>query len=52
MQDEAAGEESLPEDAMRLACQLTITSELNGMHVGVPSSSHNMLEVPLWMRKR
>jgi hypothetical protein len=52
LQDEAAGDVSLPEEAARLACQLAMTPELNGMHVSVPGSSHNMLEVPLWMRKR
>jgi hypothetical protein len=51
-QDEAAGEIPANAGRARLACQIMMAPHLDGLHVCVPSSSHNMLEVPLWMRRR
>ena len=36
----------------RLACQIELREELDGILVVLPESMHNMLEIPLWMRNR
>ena len=36
----------------RLACQIELTKELDGLLVVLPESMHNILEIPLWLRNR
>jgi hypothetical protein len=39
-------------DASRLGCQIVVTEEMDGMVVTLPESVHNIMELPLFMRKR
>lgn len=38
------------DDASRLACQLTLRAEDDGLVIELPEDVVNMLEIPLWMR--
>jgi ferredoxin len=37
-------------ESSRLACQLVLRAEDDGMRLALPDDVTNMLEVPLWMR--
>ena len=36
----------------RLSCQVEITSAMHNAVIKIPEVLHNMLEIPLWLRKR
>ncbi|MGB1601662.1 MAG: hypothetical protein ACPIOQ_53525 [Promethearchaeia archaeon] len=46
------GPESIRHEGARLSCQVEMTPALDGLVVLLPESMHNMLEIPLWLRKR
>jgi ferredoxin len=48
----AMGSEVEEVPGARLACQIEITGEMDGIEVVLPESMHNMLEIPLWLRNR
>ena len=50
--DSLAAAETYLSDGSRLACQLTLRAEDDGIVVELPGDVVNMLEVPLWMRNR
>eukprot|EP00470_Lotharella_oceanica_P008925 CAMPEP_0170197396 /NCGR_PEP_ID=MMETSP0040_2-20121228/66297_1 /TAXON_ID=641309 /ORGANISM="Lotharella oceanica, Strain CCMP622" /LENGTH=133 /DNA_ID=CAMNT_0010447055 /DNA_START=204 /DNA_END=605 /DNA_ORIENTATION=- len=58
MLESAAAQEESPEEQedflknARLACQVEVTSEMDGARLVLPEDTRNMLEVPLWMRER
>lgn len=36
----------------RLSCQVVLTEKMQNAVITIPEDLHNMLEVPLWLRKR